>query len=103
MDIFHNLFLIARRQDLHRVKIQNSKDTRILDLGTGTGIWAIDMAEYVRCTSKLRLCDADVVRTASILTQRFVLIVSQLTRLKLSCAKVVGIDLANIQPRRYAH
>ncbi len=45
MDLFHALFLIARRQELHRATIESTEDIRILDLGTGTGIWAIDMAE----------------------------------------------------------
>lgn len=31
---------------LHVVELPEKLD-RVLDLGTGTGIWAIDMAEYV--------------------------------------------------------
>lgn len=46
MDIFHKLFLVARHEELHRVRLNpNQEPLRILDLGTGTGIWAIDMAE----------------------------------------------------------
>jgi len=45
LDIMHQVFLVARRQELHRARIESTTDIRILDLGTGTGIWAIDMAE----------------------------------------------------------
>lgn len=46
MDIFHKLFLVARYEQLHSAPlIPGGDNIRILDLGTGTGIWAIDMAE----------------------------------------------------------
>ncbi|KAJ5037185.1 uncharacterized protein L3040_007365 [Drepanopeziza brunnea f. sp. 'multigermtubi'] len=47
MDIYHKFFSVARREQLHaRAFIPNyDKGPRILDLGCGTGIWAIDMAE----------------------------------------------------------
>ncbi|RDW72979.1 S-adenosyl-L-methionine-dependent methyltransferase-18 [Coleophoma cylindrospora] len=46
MDIFHKFFLVARRDQLHSTPfIRNYEGPRILDLGTGTGIWAIDMAD----------------------------------------------------------
>ena len=50
MDIFHKFFLVARRENLHSTPFIRNYDPgpRILDLGTGTGIWAIDMAEYVK-------------------------------------------------------
>lgn len=45
LDIYHKMFSVARRE-LHRAPItRNHLPTRILDLGTGTGIWAIDMAD----------------------------------------------------------
>ena len=45
MDIYHKLFLVARRERLHQAPIPENWAPRILDLGCGTGIWAIDMAE----------------------------------------------------------
>ncbi|KAI5785881.1 S-adenosyl-L-methionine-dependent methyltransferase [Geopyxis carbonaria] len=46
LDIFHKIFLVARSGVLHRTPItRNYSPTRILDLGTGTGIWAIEMAD----------------------------------------------------------
>jgi 2-polyprenyl-3-methyl-5-hydroxy-6-metoxy-1,4-benzoquinol methylase len=47
MDIYHKLFAVARRDQLHQapVPVQPHLQPRILDVGCGTGIWAIDMAE----------------------------------------------------------
>jgi ubiquinone/menaquinone biosynthesis C-methylase UbiE len=47
MDIYHKFFSVARRERLHNVVFTKNYDPgpRILDLGCGTGIWAIDMAE----------------------------------------------------------
>lgn len=40
------MFLVVRHDELHRAPmIKNHLPARILDLGTGTGIWAIDMAD----------------------------------------------------------
>lgn len=44
LDIFHKFFLVARRDVYFSVPIQKD-NPRILDLGCGTGIWAIEMAE----------------------------------------------------------
>lgn len=49
LDIYHHIFLVARGRDalgrerLHKVPIPET--ARILDLGTGTGIWPMQMAE----------------------------------------------------------
>ena len=47
MDIYHKFFAVARQEALHSTPFIPNYDRgpRILDLGTGTGIWAIDMAE----------------------------------------------------------
>ncbi|KAI5863022.1 methyltransferase LaeA [Durotheca rogersii] len=48
MDIFHQFFLVARRGDSHYGGLCQRPlpdHPRILDLGCGTGIWVIDMAD----------------------------------------------------------
>jgi ubiquinone/menaquinone biosynthesis C-methylase UbiE len=52
MDIYHKILEVARHGQLHQAPIYvNPNDPpRILDLGCGTGIWAIDMAELVLST-----------------------------------------------------
>jgi ubiquinone/menaquinone biosynthesis C-methylase UbiE len=46
MDIYHKFFLVSRHDHLHKAPLTPNYDgPRILDLGCGTGIWAIDMAE----------------------------------------------------------
>lgn len=49
MDMYHKILEVARRHKLHDAPIvpHSAEPPRILDLGCGTGIWAIDMAEYV--------------------------------------------------------
>ncbi|KAG9244357.1 S-adenosyl-L-methionine-dependent methyltransferase [Calycina marina] len=46
MDIYHKLFSVASNEVLHFAPIHEvpGDTVRILDWGTGTGIWAIDMA-----------------------------------------------------------
>ena len=50
LDIFHKFFRIARREVLTSamgsLENRTGLKPRILDLGTGTGIWAIEVAEY---------------------------------------------------------
>ena len=50
-DALDHIVLLARRDELHRAPLVPSGDEypqlRILDVGCGTGIWAINMAEYV--------------------------------------------------------
>lgn len=49
LDIYHKLFLVARKEQLHQHQLLPRQycegPRKILDLGTGTGIWAIDIAE----------------------------------------------------------
>jgi 2-polyprenyl-3-methyl-5-hydroxy-6-metoxy-1,4-benzoquinol methylase len=47
MDIYHKIFEVARKGKLHSAPVHydHNSELRILDLGCGTGIWAIDMAE----------------------------------------------------------
>lgn len=43
LDFAHHMYLLTLDQKLHLAPIQNPQ--QILDVGTGTGIWAIDMAD----------------------------------------------------------
>ena len=53
LDIYHHIvYAVARKGELHKIPLIPTGETiprlRILDVGCGTGIWAIEMAEYVR-------------------------------------------------------
>ncbi|KAJ5952662.1 uncharacterized protein N7479_011075 [Penicillium vulpinum] len=43
--LLHHLFKLVTGGDLHRAPIHASTPRRILDIGTGTGEWALEMAE----------------------------------------------------------
>jgi hypothetical protein len=45
LDIMHHLALLMMDDRLHLAPLGRYPQ-KILDIGTGTGIWAIDMAEY---------------------------------------------------------
>jgi methylase of polypeptide subunit release factors len=44
MDLHHEIMLQVMKGDLHKAPIVRHPE-RILDVGTGTGIWAVDMAD----------------------------------------------------------
>ena len=46
MDLGHHIYRLVLDGKLHLAPIGDSPN-RVLDLGTGTGIWAMDFAEYV--------------------------------------------------------
>ena len=43
LDLYHHMFLLLLGGDLYTAPLD--KPQRVLDVGTGTGIWAIDFAE----------------------------------------------------------
>lgn len=45
MDLLHHIYSLLLNGEFHRAPVKNPQ--RVLDLGTGTGIWAIQFAEYV--------------------------------------------------------
>ena len=47
MDIFHKVFLVARDGLDLDYALSREQPPKILDLGTGTGIWSIHVAECV--------------------------------------------------------
>lgn len=44
LDLYHHIWSMVLKGELHTAPLDNPQ--QILDIGTGTGIWAIDMAEY---------------------------------------------------------
>lgn len=46
MDLLHHIYTLILDGELHMAPIKSHPE-RVLDLGTGTGIWAMDFAEYV--------------------------------------------------------
>ncbi|KAJ9131981.1 Methyltransferase LaeA [Pleurostoma richardsiae] len=66
LDIFHKFFLIARKDRLFSAPIVPDRDgPRILDLGTGTGIWAVDVADQFR-TGEVRGTDLSMMQPSAI-------------------------------------
>lgn len=49
MDLLHHIYRLLLKGELHQAPI-SSDPHNVLDLGTGTGIWAIQFAEYDRHT-----------------------------------------------------
>ncbi|KAK0731414.1 S-adenosyl-L-methionine-dependent methyltransferase [Lasiosphaeris hirsuta] len=45
LDIFHKFFTLLRRDAFFNVALHNQESPKILDLGCGTGLWGIDVAE----------------------------------------------------------
>ncbi|ROW14180.1 hypothetical protein VPNG_04208 [Cytospora leucostoma] len=47
LDAMHKFFLVALRYHLYspHINLDDIKNLRVLDLGTGTGMWALDMAK----------------------------------------------------------
>ena len=43
LDMMHHIYLLLLQGKLHQAPLENPQ--RVLDIGTGTGIWAIDFAE----------------------------------------------------------
>jgi ubiquinone/menaquinone biosynthesis C-methylase UbiE len=46
LDIFHKMFSQARNGSLFPAPMDVTKPLHVLDLGTGTAIWPINMSEY---------------------------------------------------------
>ncbi|QPG96082.1 hypothetical protein C2857_003113 [Epichloe festucae Fl1] len=68
MDIFHKFFLVARDEALFASPLDPNRDQplRILDLGTGTGIWAINVAEVTAVPPEIMVVDLHQIQPALI-------------------------------------
>lgn len=45
MDLWHRFFLVARDDALHSCRWDPQSEFKVMDLGTGSGIWANSLAE----------------------------------------------------------
>ena len=45
LDLNHHLCLMLLEDELHHAPLADDRPLRILDVGTGTGIWAMDMGD----------------------------------------------------------
>lgn len=59
LDIIHNFFLVARNNALFSVPLSLNRPLRVLDLGTGTGVWAIHLAERYKSAAAKSFQHAD--------------------------------------------
>lgn len=46
LDLYHYVFVELLDGDLYTAPLENIGVRRVLDVGTGTGLWAAEMAEY---------------------------------------------------------
>ncbi|KAJ4161582.1 uncharacterized protein LMH87_007613 [Akanthomyces muscarius] len=66
LDIFHKFFLLARKGFPFSYPIHHSLPASILDLGTGTGIWAIYVAEEILPAAHVTAVDLNRVQPPQI-------------------------------------
>lgn len=55
--MLHELCLRLLHRKLYLAPVKNPQ--RVIDLGTGTGIWAIEFGEFVCCGSSTQDTDSD--------------------------------------------
>ncbi|RDA88826.1 hypothetical protein CP532_5444 [Ophiocordyceps camponoti-leonardi (nom. inval.)] len=66
LDIFHKFFLVARKSALCAHELNLGRPAKILDLGTGTGIWAINVAEESDLVPEIMAVDLNRIQPALI-------------------------------------
>lgn len=83
MDLYHHIFLLLLNDRLSTITF-DAPPQKVLDIGTGTGIWAIDFAEWVLD-----------------LPYWFTRLIPK--RSQYPSAEVIGTDLSPIQPAWVRH
>ena len=73
MDLHHEMYMRACDRKLHLAPLDDMKGKRILDIGTGTGIWCIEMGTSTLCLEGSQAYDGQPIR---IQTRRSVSIVA---------------------------
>ncbi|PHH90737.1 hypothetical protein CDD83_2777 [Cordyceps sp. RAO-2017] len=66
LDIFHKFFLVARKDAVCSHSLNLGRTARVLDLGTGTGIWAINVAEESEHVPEIMAVDINRIQPALI-------------------------------------
>ncbi|KAK5992826.1 Secondary metabolism regulator LAE1 [Cladobotryum mycophilum] len=66
LDILHKFFLVAREDKIFSFPLQKETRPRIMDLGTGTGIWAINVAEDFVKDAEIMAVDLNQIQPALI-------------------------------------
>ncbi|RFU72149.1 methyl transferase [Trichoderma arundinaceum] len=66
LDIFHKFFLIARDDRIFSFPLSKEGRPKILDLGTGTGIWAFNVVEDYVANAEIMAVDLNQIQPALI-------------------------------------
>ncbi|KHN96734.1 methyltransferase LaeA [Metarhizium album ARSEF 1941] len=66
LDMSHKFFTVARNYALYSPRLTDQRPLRVLDLGTGTGIWAISFAEAHRHQPEIQAVDLHLIQPARI-------------------------------------
>ncbi|KAG8408923.1 hypothetical protein J3458_019932 [Metarhizium acridum] len=66
MDMFHQFFLVARHDALYLPNLPVTRSLRIMDLGTGTGIWANHVAERTNPEPEIMAVDLHKIQAEKI-------------------------------------
>ncbi|KJK79708.1 hypothetical protein H634G_05300 [Metarhizium anisopliae BRIP 53293] len=57
LDMIHKLFLVVQQDELYLAPLAENRPLRIMDLGTGSGIWAVHVAERTGRQSEIMTVD----------------------------------------------
>ncbi|KAL6701925.1 methyltransferase LAE1 [Trichoderma pleuroticola] len=66
LDIFHKFFMVAREDRISEAPLDKEGQPRIMDLGTGTGIWAFNLVEDFAQDAQVLAVDLNQIQPALI-------------------------------------